>query len=388
MINLGFLATARREVRRMGSRKMYLFGMILVPVLSAMFFMSLLGPGLPLKVPTAIVDLDHSELSRSVTRSLNATELLDINLKEESYDDALAAVRRGEVFGFFVIPANFQQEVYAGRTPTLEYYSNMTYFVPGTLSFKGFKTVAVTTSGAVMRTTLVSLGADPEQIGALMQPVSIQEFPLGNPWMSYSIYLCPSFAVNTFLLMVILMTVFSITMEIKQGTSTEWLATARGHIGVAVAGKLLPQTMIFFAVGAFIMWLLFGYAHFPVNGSLAWLLVAMALTIIASQAFAVFICSVIPNPRLAFSVCALFSILSFSFTGFSFPVEDMYGYLGVFSYLAPVRYFFLIYIREALNGVDLYYSRYYFAALLAFPLVASTMLWHLRKACLRPVYVP
>ena len=29
-----------------------------------------------------------------------------------------------------------------------------------------------------------------------------------------------------------------------------------------------------------------------------------------------------------------------------------------------------------------------FAALLAFPLVASTMLWHLRKACLRPVYVP
>ncbi len=388
MASTGFIECIRREIRTLTSRRMYLFGMVVVPVFAALFFVGLLSPGLPLKVPTAIVDLDHSPMSRSVTRSLDALELVDINADAESYDDALAAVRRGDIFGFFVIPANFESEALAGRTPTLEYYTNMTYFVPGTLAFKGFKTVAVSTSGAVVRNTLVDLGVDPEGIGALVQPVAVQEYGIGNPWMNYSIYLSPSFAFCTFVLMIMLMTVFSITMEIKNGTSVGWLATARGRISVALAGKLLPQTVIFWAVGGFILWLLFGYEHFPVNGSLWSLAAAMMLTVVASQAFAVFVCSVVPNPRLAFSITALFGILSFSFTGFSFPVESMYGALGVFSYLAPIRYFFLIYINEGLNGAPLYFSRLYFAALIAFPLVCSLLLFRLRKACLKPVYVP
>ncbi len=66
----------------------------------------------------------------------------------------------------------------------------------------------------------------------------------------------------------------------------------------------------------------------------------------------------------------------------------MYGPVAIFSYILPVRYYFLIYVNEALNGVALYYSRYYFAALLVFPLVASTMLWRLKRACMKPVYVP
>lgn len=387
-MNLGLTACMKREVRRWGTRRMYFFGMVLVPVLTAVFFLSLLGPGLPLKVPTAVVDFDHSEMSRGITRSLNATELLDITRKEEGYDDALAAVRRGDVFGFFVIPDNFEKDALAGRAPTLEYYSNMTYFVPGTLSFKGFKTIAVTTVGGMMKTTLVSLGADASQVGALMQPVVIQNHGIGNPWMSYAIYLSPSFAINTLLLMVMLMTVFSITGEIKEGTSPQWLATAKNRIVVAVTGKLLPQTVVFVSVGLFIMWLLFGYSHFPVNGSLGWLITAMVLTVIAGQSFGLFICSVVPNPRLAFSLTSLFSILSFSFTGFSFPVQSMYGAIAIFSYIAPIRYFFLIYINEGLNGVPLYYSRYWFAALLVFPFVACTLLHRLKKACVNPVYVP
>ena len=66
----------------------------------------------------------------------------------------------------------------------------------------------------------------------------------------------------------------------------------------------------------------------------------------------------------------------------------MYGALAVFSWLAPIRYWFLIYINEALNGVGLYYSRYYYAALILFPLVASVLLKRLKNACLKPVYVP
>lgn len=383
-----FIAGIKRELRRMGSRKMYIFGMVVVPVFTVIFFLNLLGPGLPEHVPTAVVDLDHSSMSRSVTRSLKALQLLDICAEAESYDKALEQVRRGETFGFFVIPANFEKDALGGRTPTLEYYTNMTYFVPGTLSFKGFKTVAVATAGGVVQQTLVSLGVDPQNVASLVQPVAVDQFALNNPWMNYSYYLTPSFTMGTFALMIMLMTVFSITLEIKDGTSPEWLAVNNGSIVQAVCTKLLPQTVVFSAVGLFLLWMMFGYSSFPLNGSIFRLIVAMILLTVASQAFALFITTVVPNPRLSFSLCALFGILSFSFTGFSFPVQSMYGALAIFSWLAPIRYWFLIYVNEGLNGVALYYSRYYYAALIVFPLVAGILLKRLKKACLNPVYVP
>ena len=229
----GFIAGVRREIARMTSRRMYLFGMVLVPIFVSVFFLSILSPGLPERVPSAVVDMDHSQMSRSLTRSLKALQTLDVREELESYDDALRSVRKGSVFGFFVIPANFERDALSGRQPTLEYYSNMTYFVPGTLAFKGFKTVAVTTAGGVVKQTLSSVGLSPQQTAGLLQPVVIDEFPLNNPWMSYSIYLCPSFMMCTFVLMIMLMTAFSITTEIKYGTSVQWLATAqigRAHV--------------------------------------------------------------------------------------------------------------------------------------------------------------
>lgn len=388
MTDTGFLATARRELRRLTSRRIYFCTMIFVPLAVTLFFVSLLGEGLPLKIPSAVVDLDHSTMSRSVTRSLNSTELIDVTQKLDSYTEAMASVRRGDIYGFFVIPANFEADALGGRTPTLEFFSNMTFFVPGTLSYKGFKTVAVGTAGTLVRTTLVSAGADPENVSAMLQPLSLDIHPVGNPWANYSIYLSPSFCAGLIALMIMLVTSFAITTEIKYGTSAEWLATARGRMSVALAGKLLPHFVIWWVVTMCVLSILFGYCHFPLNGSLAALLTAATMFVVASLAMAVIFCCIVPNPRLSLILSALIGILSFSLAAFSFPVQSMYGYIAILSYLLPVRYFFLIYANIALNGADVWYSRYFFLALAVFPFVAAIGLTRLKKACLNPVYVP
>lgn len=359
---------------------MWLCGMILLPVALMLFFAGLLAPGLPLKVPTAIVDLDHSSMSRQITRDLNATELIDITECTESYDKALSDVRSGRIMGFFVIPANFERDAVSGRTPTLEFYNNLTFFVPGTLAFKGFKTVAVTTSAGMVMTTLSAAGLPADQTEALIQPVSVDTHPIGNPWLSYGIYLCPSFIWGVLALMIMMMCAYAITMEIKNGTSPQWLATAGGSMPVALAGKLLPHFVIWSVVGQFALALLFGWCGYPC-GNIWWMMVAMELFIIASQAMGVLFVSIVPNPRLSMILCALTGILSFSYAGFSFPVQEMYGAIGIFSYLMPVRYMFLIYIFVALDAFPVYYSRFYFVALIMFPLVASLLMWRLKKAC-------
>jgi ABC-2 type transport system permease protein len=133
---------------------------------------------------------------------------------------------------------------------------------------------------------------------------------------------------------------------------------------------------------------MFGWLHFPMNGSMADLLLGMFLFVIACQSFAVFVCSVLPNLRLALSICSLTGILAFSIAAFSFPEQAMYGGIAIFSYILPVRWYFLIYIDQALNGIPLYFSRLYYVALLVFPILAALAAPLLRRAVRQPVYVP
>lgn len=375
-------------MRLLCSRKIYLVSMIIVPLLMGVFFLNLLDEGLPLKVPTAIVDMDRTSLSREVIRSLKATELVGVTQDCMSHHEALDKVKSGEIFGFFVIPQNFERDAVGGRTPTINYYSNMTYYVPGTFTFKGFKTIAVGTSIGVIQAQLSALGIPQSMAGTMLQPMTIQDYPIHNPWLNYSIYLSNSFIPGVIALMVMLVTVYSICEEIKRGTSVQWLATARGSIIEAVAAKLLPQTVIFSIVGIACQSMLYGYCHFPMHCSAWHMILAMVLMVIACQAFALFVVSVVPNLRLGLSMVALTGILSFSITGFSFPVQNMYGGIAIFSYLIPLRYYFLIYIDQALNGIPLYYSRMYYAALILFPLLGGCMLWKLKRHCMNPVYVP
>lgn len=383
----GLFAVIRREVTRWGSRRLYLWAMVLVPVLSSLFFVDLMKEGLPTQVPSAIVDLDNTPMSRNLTRSLNTTELVDLRYSPTDYHEAIKMVREGKIYGFFLIPENFEADAISGRTPTLAYYSNMTYFVPGTLAFKGFKTMAVLTSGKVVETSLTSVGINSSTAGTILQPLVVDIHPLGNPWTNYSIYLSNSFLPGLLELMIFLVTCWTICVEFKHGTSRQWLATARNSLTTALVGKLLPQTLLFTIIGLAMDSLLFGWLHFPCH-HLGNMILAMPLFVIACQAFAVVIAAVISNLRLSLSLCSLTGILAFSIAGFSFPVEDMYGSIGIFSYILPVRWYFLIYADQALNAVPLYYSREFYIALLAFPLVAVATAGLMKKRCYNPVYVP
>ncbi len=380
--------TLRYGCRNLLSRKVYMVCLALVPVLFTFFFINMMDEGVAIKVPSAIVDLDQSQMSRQVTRTLASSQMVDITEHLESFHEASEKVRQGKIYGFFMIPSDFQKDAIGGGTPTITYYCNMTYFVPGTLVFKGFKTIAVTTAGGLVQTTLVSAGVGESTASQLIQPVVAQIQGIGNPWMNYNYYLTNSFVPGIIALMVALVASFSICEEMKLGSSVDWLRESGGSIIVALFGKLAPQALVATVTGVFCQSVMFGFSHFPMHCPLWHMVLAMVLLVLASQAFAVIICCIIPNLRFAVSICSLSGILAFSIAAFSFPVEQMYPAVGIFSYILPVRYYFLIYIDQALNGLPLFYSRFYYIALLIFPLVALIGLRRLKKRCLHPVYVP
>lgn len=374
--------------KQLCTRKIFIFAMIVVPVMMCVFFITLLQEGLPVRVPTAVVDLDHSQMSRSLIRNLKAQQLVDVTTEVESYDKAMEAMRRTDVYGFYVIPANFQRDALAGQTPTLNYYSNMAYFIPGTFSYKGYKSVAVVTAAALVKDAAGSKGVSERTVNALVQPVAIDVNAINNPWPNYSLYMTPSFVAGTLELMIVLITIMTITYEVKLNTAHRWLQTAGGSMVTALTGKLLPQTLIWLIVAWCCQALMYSWGGFVLHCPLWQAMFIMALFVVACQGIGVFIAGLVPNPRFALSVGALVMMLGFSVTGISFPVEKMYGAIGIFSYIYPMRWFFLAHVSQALNGLPLYYSRVAIAVMALMPFLGFLVLPRLKKAMQRCIYVP
>ena len=305
-----------------------------------------------------------------------------------NYQEATDAVQRGLVLGFFYIPSDLSEKALSGNKPTVSYYINYAYYTPASTMFKGFKTISVMANGAIVSTALQTLGVPGPTISATLQPVLTDVHALNNPWTNYSYYLNNSFVPCFLALIILLVTAFSIGTELKYGTCRQWLHEAGDSIIVAITGKILPQTVIFTAMGWFIQLMMYRIYGFPLNCAPSHMLWAMFLFVLANQGWALFVMCVVPNFRLGSMLCTLLGMLSFSFCGFSLPQESMYAWIEAIGFIMPVKYFFLISIDQALNGIDLYFSRVYYAALIGFILLPWPLIWRLKKECLHPVYVP
>lgn len=369
-------------------RQVYFWMMLVVPLVGSWFFLDLMSDGAVERVPVGIVDLDNSSLSRSLTRNLSAFKTVDVQYHFRNYQEAADAVQRGLVLGFFYMPADLSEKALSGQKPTVSYYVNYAYYTPASTMFKGFKTVSVLANGAIVTTALTTLGVPGPTVSATLQPVLTDMHPIGNPWTNYGYYLNASFVPCLLALIILLVTSFSIGTELKYGTCRQWLGEAGDSIVLAISGKILPQTLIFTAVGWCIQAMMYRAYGMPLNCPPSHMMWAMLLFVVANQGWALFAMCVLPNFRLGSTLCTLFGMLSFSFCGFSLPQESMYPWVEAIGFIMPVKYFFLISVDQALNGIGLYFSRYYYAALIGFALLPWPLIWRLKKECLHPVYVP
>lgn len=376
-----------RTLLQIVRRPIYWVGFFLFPLFCMLFLTTEMEEGLPIQVPAAIIDHDGSAMSRQITQTLAGMEMVDYKSSCTSFTEARNKMQEGEIYGFFLIPANFERDLLAGKSPSLTFYTNMSFYVPASVLFKTFKTAATYTKAGVVMNLASTAGVN-GNVTSMLMPVDIDTRGLGNPELDYAVYLCNSFVPGVFQLMIMLMTCFSLGQEIKTHTSRKLLGMADGNIYKVVAGKLLPQTIIWWVLIIFMLSWLYRWQGYPMHGSWGWMILSQLMFVLASQSLAVFFYGILPNLRLSLSVSALIGILTFSIAAFSFPLESMYGAISIFSWILPVRYNFLIYADQALNGIDIYYSRWWFVGYILIMLAPLTLMWRIRRAYAQQVYVP
>lgn len=391
MIKDALIRTARvmcRECRRMVSRPLYLFCMVIAPLLTYALFTTMMGSGLPTDIPVGVVDQDNTSTSRMVVRNLDAFQQTAVVAHYPDFHAARVALQRGDIYGFFYIPGGTTDKAIGGRQPRVSFYTNNTYLIAGSLLFRDMKTMSELASGAVARETLYAKGYTEAQAMAILQPIIIDTHALNNPWLNYSVYLCNTLLPGVLMLLIFMVTAYSIAVEIKDGTVRDLLHSNGDSIYVVLTGKLLPQTIVFFIMAIAYNVYLYGYLHFPCNSGIGPMLLASFLFVLASQAMGIFMVGVFPTLRLSLSFASLWGVISFSISGFTFPVMAMHPMLQALTNLFPLRHYFLIYVDQALNGYAMIYSWRSYVALLLFVLLPFLIIRRLKKALLTYTYIP
>jgi len=328
----------QREVGRMFIRPLYMFASVGVMVLCTVFFLSIMKRGAPERIPVAVVDKDQSSISRRLCHETNATQSVEIVL----------VMQRGEVFGILEIPDGFYADIVSFKQPTLHFYVNNAYTVGANTAYKQLLTMCNLTSGAFQREVLRKKGLPDYLIMERIQPVAISAHLIANPWSNYAIYLVSTILPGILALVVLMLTIFAIGYELKTQTSNEWLQVAGGNYTVAMIGKLLPYTVLYAVLGIGCNVILFRFLHFPVAGSSWRMMLTILLLVFAMESMAIAIIGALPTLRDAISVGALYGMLGFSLSGFTYPVMNMLPPFQALTWLIPLRHYYKIYVNEAL----------------------------------------
>lgn len=342
-------AVARRELRIIRQRPLYLIGSVGVLAFCVIFFLTFFKDGLPSDMPIGVVDCDNSSTSRNFCQQLDATQLGKV-VGYPTFASAREDMIKGKITSIVVLPEGLNDDVQAFRQPKITFYINGLYFVGGALAYKDILTMVNMANGAVQREALRLRGWNEDRIMGMIQPISIDTHQIGNVFTNYGYYLNNIILPGILEMIVILVLIYSLGAELKFGTSRHLLATAGDSIRNALAGKLLVWTLLFSALGLILVMLLYGWLHYPLEGSIWNMFLAIVLMVVSSEAVAIFILELIPVPRLALSIGALYSVLGFSLSGFTLPIEAMPPYIQGLAEIFPLRHYYLFYVQEAIFG--------------------------------------
>ncbi|MDE6862339.1 MAG: ABC transporter permease, partial [Alistipes sp.] len=128
-------AVFRRELQHMVQHRMYRMLTIVLPVISFAFFAVLFDNGAIHKLPVAILDEDHTPLSRKLSMMIGETSGVLVAYDICDMNEGEKLMREGKISGIVLIPDNFESDIYGNEQTHVDaYISGSTISLNGMLS--------------------------------------------------------------------------------------------------------------------------------------------------------------------------------------------------------------------------------------------------------------
>ena len=364
-----------RELRRIATRPLEPLLLLALPALALGFTHAIFSAGLPRELPVAVVDEDHSRLSRQLVRMIDATPAVRVAGRPADPLQAKDLILQGRAYAWVHVPAGLERDVKRGAAAPVVAYTNAQLLVPASLVRRDLLAATSTLSAGIKGRRLRLAGETEAGALARVEPVRADVHPLYNPQLNYVSYIFVALFPTLLHVFVLLAAVNAVGSELREGTAGEWLAAARGSLPCALAGKLLPATVTFSLVAFAAMAVLFLRVGVPMRGSPALLAGGTVLFVLAYQAIGVLLVALFPSLRIATSAAAFLASPAFAYAGVTFPTMAMPPFARAWGAMLPLTHYLRLLVEQSMKGTPAATSSPALIALLAFVLVLPPLAW-------------
>lgn len=323
-----------KEFRQL-SRDRPTFGMVvLIPLIQLLLFGYAINTDVR-NLPVSIVDLSGSAASRALTEAVRATQVVEIVRRDNTPQQAEAALLRGEVRAAMVLPMDLPQRLVDGRTAAQ-------WLVDGSDTM---------ISSAILKLQNMPLGAVPGFVG--QQPLPMFEVALFyNPERRSAVNIVPGLVGVILTMTMIMFTSAALVRERERG-NLELLITTPVRPLELMIGKIVPY--IFVGLVQVTIILSLGYLIFdvPINGSVAHILWATLLFIAASLTLGLIISTIAQTQLQSMQMTVFVLLPSILLSGFMFPYEGMPNIAQWLSEALPATHYIRLMRGVVLRGAEL-----------------------------------
>lgn len=307
------------------------FGMVVgIPILQLVLFGFAINSD-PRQLPTAVLDLDHSQYGRSLVQGLRNSGYFRMNHEVGSEAQADALMSRGEVQFVITVPSGFARDLVRGQRPVLLVEADATDPSATGNAIAALSGVARTALARDLDGPLARLNPGPD-------PVDLRIHRRYNPEAVTAYNIVPGLLGTILTMTMILMTGLAMTRERERGTFENLLATPALPIEV-MTGKIVPYILIGLIQVTLLLLAALLIFDVPLLGSLLLLYFSVMLFIAANLTLGITFSSIARNQLQAMQMTFFFFLPSILLSGFMFPFRGMPQWAQWLGNLLPLTHF-------------------------------------------------
>ena len=322
-----------------------------VPLLLAVMLWSIFAKGIARDLPIGLVDLDKSQVSRSIARTFDSSPSLQI---VGSYPDVAQGsrdLRAGLIYGLVVLPEDLEKNTVLGRAPEVTAFVNSQFLLIGKIINSALVQAqsAFTAKVEVKKNLSTGQSVLPAALSSAL-PIGTKVTPLFNVNNNYAQFLVSAILPALWQILMVALTVLSFAAEKRRKGLRAWLED--GPVK-ALAAKFIPLILIFWGHGILFLWGMYVALGWPMHGDWSVLIVALFLTACASAAVSSLFFLLTRDAARGLSLAAAYAAPGLAFMGVTFPVTDMTLPARIWRSLIPVSHYIEIQLSQVNYGASL-----------------------------------
>lgn len=313
-------------------------------ILAALLIGFIFSAGVVNDIPTAIVDLDNTSLSRTVTQEINSSTNFNVSYVLQDYPTLIKLLNQGKIKSGIVIPPGFSSQISSLKGSDVLLLTDGTNYIVSSTALTRALEVLKTVNAGISIKAMEGKGLLPIEASNLAQLIQLEQDLLFNPNASYSNYLTYGIVgIGAFsLLMGSFGVVFAKRFEKTSGLDIK-----------EIIAILLVLSLIA------ILWLNVTYIittnffKLPMAGSRFDFFILTIFYGILAAGFGLLLFLIASDEVKVFQASTFFATPLFFITGYSWPIYNMPVYLQFLSYLCPISPFILGARAVLVMGADL-----------------------------------